>query len=573
MPSARRASVIPHLRRGCADLGFAAAFLALAVLVYAHLWADPARRYLIEGGQDQNQWEWFFSVTAHNLLNGESPLFTTLQNHPLGVNLMANTVMLGLSIPLAPLTLAFGPSATWAVVLTGGLAGSAFAWYWLLSRQLVATRAAAAIGAVFCAFAPPIVSHANAHPNFVVVFVIPLVIHRLVLLHRHRRILRDGVILGVLIAYQIFLGEEVLLLAATGLAVFGLGYALAVRPPTRPVVVGVAVAATVCLALAGPALVFQFTGPQSYASLIHGPAGNDVRALVSFAGRSLAGDATVAGSLSLNPTEQNAFFGWPLVILVIGLVVWLRRVPVVIPLGAVVVVAAAFSLGPEIIFYGEKLGLAGPWEVMSRLPMFESVLESRFAIVCVPAMAVLLAVAADRVIAASWRGAPARVLLGLALAEALVPLAPKPLVAADRPATPEFFTAGLWRRHVREGRALVPAPPPDAADATALRWQIDAGLGFSLPEGYFVGPYGPDRQGVYGTAPRPTASLLRDVRDSGQVPSIGAAERRQARADLAYWRADAVVLGPHQRQAELLRTLTDLLGPGRQEGGVWIWDV
>jgi len=32
------------------------------------------------------------------------PLLSTLQNHPLGVNMMANTAMFGLSVPLAPVT-------------------------------------------------------------------------------------------------------------------------------------------------------------------------------------------------------------------------------------------------------------------------------------------------------------------------------------------------------------------------------------------------------------------------------------------------------------------------------------
>ncbi|WP_433441987.1 hypothetical protein [Nonomuraea sp. CA-141351] len=565
------------MTRRRAGLVVACVYLALAVFVYVHLWADPSRRYLVDGGQDQHQWEWFFAVTARNLASWDSPLFTTLQNYPLGVNLMANTVMLGVSAPLAPVTLAFGPSATWAIVLTGGLAGSAAAWYRLLSRHVVSSPVAAGVGGAFCAFAPPIISHANAHPNFVVLFAIPLIIGRFLLLARHRRVWRDGTVLGLLVTYQIFLGEEVLLLAAAGLAVLAAGYAAA-RPDAalaalRPLVAGTAVAAVVSLTLSGPALWFQFAGAQSYASLIHGPAGNDVQALVSYAGRSLAGDAGVAAALSLNPTEQNAFFGWPLAVLVAGVAVWLRRIPVVLPLTLVVVVSAALSLGPEITFYGEKSSYLGPWWWMSQLPLFESVLESRFTLVCVPAVGALLAIAADRVLEMSWRGAPARVLLGLALAEALLPLAPKPLVAADRPDTPAFFTTGMWRSYVRPGRSLVPVPPPDAADATALRWQIDAGLGFLLPEGYFVGPVGPDRQGAYGAPPRPTASLLRDVRDSGEIPAIGPAEQAGMRTDLAYWRADAVVLGPHEHQDALLRTLTTLLGQPRFVGGVWVWDV
>ncbi|MFI6497573.1 hypothetical protein [Nonomuraea typhae] len=572
------------MRRGRrADAAFALGYLALAGYVLSGLWSGG---YLVDGGQDQTQWEWFFAVTARNVAGGDFLLFTTLQNHPLGVNLMANTVMLGLSVPLTPLTLLLGPSATWTVVLTLGLAGSAFAWYWLLSRHVVASRAAAGIGAAFCGFAPPIVSHANAHPNFVVLFVIPLICARVVALRRRRRVLRDGTLLGLLAAYQVFLGEEALLLAFAGLAVFCLGYGLAAfcpgygpagpeaaLPALRPVLGGVCVAALVCVALTGAALVYQFTGPQSYDGLIHGPAGNDVKALVAHAGRSLAGEETVAGSLSMNRTEQNAFFGWPLAVLTIGIVLWLRRKPVVVGSGLAAFTGVVLSLGPEVTFGGTGTGFIGPWRFLSGLPLFESVLESRFTLVTAAAAGILLAVAADHALALSWTGLPVRTLLCLALAEALVPVFPLPLAAGDRAHTPAFFTTGAWRAHVAPGRSLVPAPPPDAGDATALRWQIDAGLGFPLPEGYFAGPYGPDRQGVYGVAPRPTATLLREVRDTGRLPAIGAEERRRAREDLAFWQADAVVLGPHERQEALRDALTRLLGEGRQEGGVWVWDV
>ena len=73
-----------------------------------------------------------------------NPLISGLQNAPLGVNMMANTAMLGFSIPMTPVTLVFGPTVTWAIALTGSLAGTAAAWYWVFSRHLVKSRAAAA---------------------------------------------------------------------------------------------------------------------------------------------------------------------------------------------------------------------------------------------------------------------------------------------------------------------------------------------------------------------------------------------------------------------------------------------
>jgi hypothetical protein len=58
-------------------------------------------------------------------------------NAPNGVNLMANTGLLGLTVPLVPVTLLFGPVVTFTIMLTGGLAATAWAWYHVLSRHIV----------------------------------------------------------------------------------------------------------------------------------------------------------------------------------------------------------------------------------------------------------------------------------------------------------------------------------------------------------------------------------------------------------------------------------------------------
>ncbi|MQY09126.1 glycosyltransferase [Actinomadura macrotermitis] len=549
-------------RRYRAGLAIAAGYLLAAVAVLAHLWAAPGRRYLVDGGQDQDQWEWFFAVTARAVAHLDDPLFNTLQNHPDGVNLMANTVMLGVAVPLAPVTWAFGPGITWALVLTLGLAGTAAAWYRLMRRHLGRSRTAAAVGGAFCGFAPPMISHANAHPNFVVLLVIPFIIGRLVMLARNGRVLRDGAVLGLLTAYQIYLGEEALLLTALGLAVF----AAAWRPP-RAVLAGLAIGAAVALPLTAYALYWQFCGPQSYDGLLHGPAGNDLVALPAFARQSLGGHAAAPGPLDAGTTEQNAFFGWPLAVLVAALLVRLRRDRLARALGLVGAAALALSLGPEIIVAGRPSGVPGPWAAAARLPLLESVLESRLGLVAVPAIGLLLALGVDRGLH------PRRALCCLVLVQALLPIAPKPLPAVDRPPVPAFFTGGAWRRYAAPGRTVVPVPPPGPADAGALHWQTAAGLGFALPEGYFVGPWGPDRTGVYGTARRPTSELLHQVARTGAVPPVGVRERAQAAADLVYWRADAVVLAPRRRDRELRAAVEALLGPGRADGGVLVWDV
>lgn len=561
-----------------ADLLAAAVFLLMAVGLYAGRWADPNHRYLPDSLQDQNQWEWFFAVTADNVAHLRDPFFTTLQGFPDGVNLMANTVMLGLTVPFAPVTLALGPAISLALVMTLGLAATATAWYTLIVRRVVRHRGAAFTGAALAAFAPPMVSHANAHPNFVVLFMIPLIIERALRLCTGTRVVRDGVVLGLMAVYQILLGEEPLLLASLGMVLFAGAYA-AVRPrvaraAVRPLAKGLAIAAAVCLPLVALPLYWQFLGPQSYTRVLHTDhMGNSPRALLSFAERSLvAGDKATADALSPNPTEQNAFYGWPLALLAFAIVVRLWERALVKALAFTAGAAALLSLGPRFQIPLTNMTVPGPWALLADKPLFESVIEGRVAMVCAPALGMLLAVAVERLVHTPRLG---RQFLGLtAVAAALIPILPAPLKSVERAQVPSFIVDGTWQGYVGKGETLVPIPLPDSGNAEALHWQTAAGLRFRLPGGYFNGPYGPERVGIYGASPRYTSSMLRDISFTGVAPVIGKNWRAQARADFAYWHAGVLVLAPQQYQDRLRQAVDQLVGrPGKWVGGVWVWDL
>ncbi|AZK95503.1 dolichyl-phosphate beta-glucosyltransferase [Streptomyces tsukubensis] len=580
------------------DLLIGFLFCLVSLVLYQNLWADLDRGYLADAGQDQNQWEWFFAVTADNVVNFRNPLFSHAQNAPDGVNLMANTVMLGLSVPLTPVTLLLGPTVTWAIVLTFGLAATAIAWYWLIVRRITgpAARArsgsragagagtegtshrwAAALGAAVAAFAPPMISHGNAHPNFLVLFVIPLLVDRALRLCEGRRVVRDGIVLGLLAAYQIFIGEEPLLLAAMGMLLFALFYALldreAARRSWRPLLRGIGIGLAVCLPLVAGPLAWQFFGPQSYSGVLHGSETyNSPRAFLEFAGRSLLGTDERADPLAMNRTEQNAFYGWPLIALVAGIVVqWWRRT-LVAALALTAGAAALLSLGAEIPVPLTDHSVPGPWAPLGKAPLFEAVIESRVAMICAPVLGMILAVAAVRLAGQPRR--TVRILGAAALAAALVPIVPTPYPVRERNTVPAFVTEGTYRDYLGPGESMVIVPLPNPGDADALHWQSTTGFRFPIAGGYFMGPWGPDDLGIYGAVPRHTANLLSDVRHSGKVPDIGPLQREQARADLQDWRAGVVVLPPQYNEDPLQEALEALLErPGRWVGGVLVWDV
>lgn len=611
-----------------ADLVIAGAYLLLATYVLSGQWRDTHHGYLVKSGQDQFMWEWFFAETAHAFAHLQNPLGTHLQNFPDGVNMMANTAMFGVGVPLIPVTMVFGPTVTFVLVLTMGLCATAFAWYWLFSRELVRSRFAAVLGGLFCGFAPAMISHANAHPNFVLLAALPAIAALLIRIARRaageqagvvpgrpgswhgrptlatafrsagrgiralagtKRGLRDTALLAALLTLQIALGEEPLLIFSLAFGVFAIVYylhrpraGLRVLCALTPTVLG---AALITLALTAIPLWWQFCGPQSYSSIDHGPMGNDVKTLAQFPSESLGGEFAPGQNVAINPTEQNAYFGWPLLILlaVTAILLWRKRIPsgdelagyrVVRACAVVILGFGALSLGTPAMFGTHSTGITLPWHWLENLPLLDTMLETRFAMAAVPAIAVLLALGTERALS-YWRISltePRPLIWFAALALALVPLTPTILPVTHRPDVPSFFTDGTVERYAGGGSVVI-APPPTRLDARPLRWQYAANFDFRIAGGYFVGPMA-DKKGGYGPIDRPTAGLLMDVERTGRIPHIDATTRDRAREDLRYWHADIVVLPP-SRNGDALRTVLDQLldVPGQYVDGVHLWDV
>ncbi|RAO55670.1 Dolichyl-phosphate beta-glucosyltransferase [Micromonospora saelicesensis] len=563
-----------------------AGYLGLAVLVTSGQWGHPWRLFHQAG--DQILFEWMLAHAAHAVVEGENPLFSTGLNAPDGVNLMANTSVLGLGVPLTPVTLLFGSQVAFCVAVVCCLAGTAAAWYVLLRRRLVGTRAPAAVGGLICGFAPGMIAQAGAHLHIAAQFLVPailaLVFRPAAETTRHG-VWRPGVGLGLLLVWQVFIGEEVLVFLVLAAGIFALGYALADRVAARrlvPALLGrLAVAAGVAAVPLAYPLWFQFHGPQHYSGMAFATKGFqlDVASFTASARQTVLGDDWLPGLLSPNPTEENSFFGPGLLVLAVVIVIWQWRRPLVRALAACGVVFALLSLGDELRVDGEATGIPGPYRLVGGLPLLDLAVPARFALVCVPVLGVLVALSLDRVRAARGPnvapGLPVRLLWAGAVAAALLPLIPTPIRVVPVAPVPAFLAAGGWRPLVPPGRTVVAVPPVTGAGRSpVMLWSARTGLAFAAPGGYFIGPSGPDDPAArWGAPDRPTSVLLRQVAETGAVPVLSDADRRQAVEDLRHWRAAVVVLGHLEHGDPVRRTVDDLLGPGRPVDGGWLWDV
>jgi hypothetical protein len=563
------------------DLIAVTTFVLGALWVTAKLWRDPAGRLQASNLQDQVFFEWVLGHGLRSLTSLENPLFTDRLNLPDGVNMMANTNILGLSLPLSPITWLFGAPITYAALLTFGFAATATAWYWVFSRHVVSSPVAATIGALFCGFAPGMVSQGNGHPNLVAQFMLPLIVWRVMKLGEPGRALRNGIVLGLMITYQMFINEEMIFLSALGCGVFLLAYALPrwqkVKSQAGTFLRGLGVTAAVTLTLLAYPLYHQFFGPQHYNGI---PVythrfRTDLASFWTYATESLVGDHSGATAIGLgaHPAEENTFFGFALLI-VVPFLLWLgRRHPLAVPAALTAVFFGVLSLGHEIMLYGAPTGIAGPWALLEKLPIFDSVVPIRLGLKMIPAIGLIIAIGADRAIEATRETRSLRVMLAAVLAAALLPPAPTPLPIVRVPGVPEFISGGAWKEFVPGDRSMVTVPPSDNYSLYGMRWAADQGLGFRLGQGYFLGPGGPEGRATYPAPPTPTSDLL-DAIAEGEQPVIGPAEIRAARTDLVRWRAALLVLDPAYPRADALKRATDqLVGPGRAAGGVWMWDV
>ncbi|MGH3713942.1 MAG: hypothetical protein ACRDT4_10850 [Micromonosporaceae bacterium] len=559
------------------DLGVCLGYLALAGWLTYGLWLDPAGHVLALNWQDQTLNEWFL---AHGLLpwQGDGMLVTDRLNAPDGVNLMANASLLLYGLLLAPVTALFGAPVSFALLVTLALGGTAIGWYLLLSRRSGVGPLAAAVGGGFCGFAPGMVSQANGHPHIAAQFGVPLLIFLVLRLLDGARPVRDGALLAGVVCLQLFGGEEVLFLTAVSCALFVGWYAVLDRPEAARrlprALLGLATTTGVAVLVLAYPLWVQFAGPGSVPNGVFSGAffSADVMSFVTYPGLSLAGDMATASRVTTGASEHNAFYGWPLLLVVVAGCAWLWRRTEVKALALTGLVLALLALGPEITVAGEPTGVPGPWALIGHLPVVDSALPMRYTLPLIPIFGILLALGVDRARSLPGRG---QVAVAIALGVALLPLFPTPMPVRDRAPVPEFITSGQWRTCVRPGGTLVPVPLPSSPEPTAMGWAAAAGDEFALPQGFFIGPYAAGGEASVGTYSQPTAALLDQVVVSGTVPTVGPAERHQAAADLEFWRADCVVIADDTPQADALRTtVAELLErPGRHVGGVWMWDV
>ncbi|MGE5137673.1 MAG: hypothetical protein ACM32E_32845 [Gemmatimonadota bacterium] len=573
----------PRARKGATWLVLGCYLLGSLVLTW-HLWASPATMVQLGNISDVDLFAWFMHYDAAAVAHGHLPaLVTTALNYPRGVNLMWNTSFLLPGIVLAPLTLLAGPQVSLTVMLALGFAGSAAALFWVL-RRWGASVAAAAVGGAVYGFSPALMTAGLSHYHLQFAVLPPLIVDALLRIVTGRgSAVKNGVWLGVLVAAQVFTGEELLVITAVaGGVLAGLVWLTgwrATRERVPGTAAGLAVAGGVAILLSGYALYIQFLGPLHEHGSPWKP-GRFINYLPAFVlppGNLLfhtPASAAYAASDPVGTTEYLAYLGLPLLLVLLAalIVCWRDR--------KVRLTALTFALLEAFTLGGSAVPLAGwhypgkllPWHWLAKLPVLSQVLPDRFSLLAAGAAAAALAFSFDlarrAVAGGAWwrRGIPAAV-----AAMAVLPLVPLPLQAAAPAAVPAGWQAAFTRLHLPDSAPVLIVPIPWGHASQGMRWQAETGMPGAMNAGYFIGPNKNGQAKAYGTGRIRSVATLVDGLWAGTPAGPDAVTTGKLRTGIAYWRPAAVV-AVTTRGSRIGRILITLLGqPSFQTGQLLVW--
>lgn len=559
-------------------LAAAAVYLAGSLIVTRHLWPHPGSLLNAANAGDQMKFEWMLGEAARSFLHPHNPFFSSVIGVGAangGTNLIANTSILLFGYLFSPITLLFGAGLSYLLIIAGNIVATAVAWRWFFRAHVTTSEPAAFVGGLFLGFSPAMMSHSLGHPNLTGQWLIPIMLHIILRLHRSEHRVRDGVLLGVLVAAQFFMAEEPLLLLGISLVVFLLGCAVfsphLVRIHWRGMAIGGLVALGTCVVLLAYPVYFQFGGPLSSVGVPFSVPyfSQDLAGYLQFPNQSLGGDLTAAVNAP-GATEQAALLGGPLVVLfLLACIAFSDRIAVRASMLCVFVLVA-LSLGPAVHIGGSPSSLPALWVGLQNLPVFQDSLPVRMAMAITPFVGYLLVIIveqATRVPKAAWRMPCYAV-----IAAVLIPLTPRAIVPQAAEPTPTFFTQGDYKNCISGGRSLVTVP---SEDWSPLLWTASLTDDVPLAQSPFVYPDGaPDKKAVFGSSGREIFAVLGQVESTGTQVPVTDELRAAVHNDLRYWNAGCVLLIHSVNKYSAVRAeLDDLLGQATVYDNVDVWRV
>jgi hypothetical protein len=405
--------------------------LVLLLMLAAGVAATWPRASFLTGrlplNSDQSQDVWSLWWVARQITHLHNPWFTNYLAAPVGVQLGYDTLSPLLGLLMTPVTLLFGPSASYNLLVIAAPGLAAYTMYRAARLWIPSLVGAIAAGAFF-GLSAMLTSQDWSHMHTAIGCVfLPLALETTVRLRRDPRIGR-GILAGLVVGASVLVDQESAVLVGILAALVVLPWL--VRRPSRGALAAVAAGAVTAVVIAIPQLLAMLAaggqgGPAPPPASNYVADAAELPGLFSPSPRlsSYGLGWLASGYTAHNDVEMTATFGIVLTLLaLLGLIVSRRR-PAAWKLAVLWLGCAAIALGPTLYLNGRQLvplghtwrglrvSLLMPYSWLIRLPGLASFREAdRWALLGLVGAALLAGAGVDWLRQRAW---PAVVLVAV----------------------------------------------------------------------------------------------------------------------------------------------------------------
>ncbi len=437
-------------------------------------------------GPDPICFIWFLHWWPYAIHHGLNPFITNAVWVPHGFNLTWATSVPFPALVMAPVTYFFGPVVCFNLLTLAAPALAAWTAF-LLCEYVTDDWLAALFGGYLYGFSSYELGQLLGHFNLDFICLVPVVL--LLCIRRVRGDMSAPGFIAALTACllaELGIATEILaslcLFGAVSWAVFLHFAAGEERARMWRLAQDIAVTAVITIILASPFLYYMAKGFADVPAQI-----NAVQAYVTdprnfFFPTIVTYFSTpyllnISGTYDGNASEQGAYLGLPLILLVAVFFAARRHQPYVKPLALVTLLLILFTLGPHLQIGLRSSHVLLPWELTRHVPLIGELLPSRFTmyIALSTGIAAALALATAR---GPWRW----VNYGLAVAACIVLYPNRSILSWWAWPSAPFLTAENVRATLGKLPNVLVLPFADAGPGMA--WQLNARMSFQQTGGY-----------------------------------------------------------------------------------------
>ena len=464
-------------------LGAVAIYTTLSVLILDH--GASITNHVLGIGSDPYLFMWCLAWWPWAITHHLNPLFTNLVWQPTGIHLAWTTCIPLLALLAAPITLAYGPAASFNILTIISPVLAAYCAY-LLCFRLTQKQAASLIGGYLFGFSSFQMSECLEELNLQFGFVIPLLLLLAINRLEGRVSRRVSVILAtLLLAVEFYISVEIF---ATTVFFGAIAWLLAYstlaqnRIVLRHFLLDAVTALVLTTILVFPQLISMLlvrdvVVPKSWVFVTS----------AHFFNLIVPSAETILSDPALHPLSYSLFglvpeydvtTGLPLICVLYLCARESGRLPVIRLSYWMLFIILVASLGPQLWWGRELTKIVMPWRLLIDMPFISSALTTRFAVY----VSLIIAVLTAYWVAKTSARPRAKLALGLLACGLLLPQihSVKPLPVS------RFFASG----HVQQvlGKQVKLLILPGRTQDPSPLWQVEDNFGFSHTRGFLGVP-------------------------------------------------------------------------------------